>query len=200
MDWYTVTDALKFEVDASTSNMKDDQKQIEAMDGLLERYDKSPVLQAIVPQEKIVSVWNTIVSSSGVEDPEELTIDEQEFKDQMEEQKAMQMAQMQLQSQQAGAQQAQAEAAMMQQQQMQPPAPEEQPMPPQEESVEENVYPTDEMLNEASGQPADLTDDAAFIQALRDMGYEDDRIQQALAMEQEGLSNEEIMNILEGSV
>jgi len=202
MDWDTATEALKFEVDASTSNMKDDQRQLDAMDGLLERYDKSPTLQAIVPKDKIVSVWNTIVSSSGVEDPEELSVDEEEFKQRMEQEQQMAMAQMHVQGQQAMAQQAQAQAAM--QPQLPPGGVQEPPQEPIEGEVqpeiEEPEFATDEMLNEASGMPPDLSDDEEFANQLSTLGFDPSRIQQALAMEQQGMSEEEIIQVLQESM
>lgn len=95
IDFSKETERLKFEVDASTSNMKDNNTRLEALDGLLARLDKSSVLQGLVPQDKIIGAWNSIVQASGVEDPEELSIDLEEWKAKQEE--AQMMAEQQAQ-------------------------------------------------------------------------------------------------------
>jgi hypothetical protein len=77
IDFDSATPALHFTVDASSSNMKDNQQQMEVLDGLLERYEKAQTLQQLIPPEKIISVWNSLVTSSGVEDPEELSIEQE---------------------------------------------------------------------------------------------------------------------------
>lgn len=175
IDYDTATEVLKFEVDASTSNMKNDAQQLEALDGLLARMEKSPILQQTVGTDKIVGVWNSIVSASGVENPEKLIVTEQELQErQMAEEQAMQMEQ-----------QMQAEA-------MQAPQPTEMQVPEQ--------LPPSEELPIDNQQPMQMTeDDLAFIAALQDMGYSDEKIQQALAMDQSGVSNEEIIMILEAA-
>lgn len=173
IDYDSATEALKFEVDASTSNMKNDQQQLEALDGLLERMQSSPVLAQTIGEDKVVGVWNAIVRASGVEDPEELSISAEEL------------------------QQRQEEAQMMQQQQM---AMEQQAMAMPEVGGGE-MLPEDglspEMPAEAPQEP-DI-DDLAFIDALQGMGYSDEQIQQALGMDQQGYSNEEIIEVLEMS-
>lgn len=179
IDFSTATAALKFEVDASTSNMKDNAQQLDALDALLTRVEKSPLLQQIIQPDKLVSVWNSIVSASGVEDPEKLSIDEEEFKQ-------MQEAQKQAAEQEAAAQQ----AASTQQsaQQMALPMPQADPMQEQMEQPQEQV---------AEAPNAEFTEeDMAFIQQLRDMGMSDDRIGQALAMEQANVPEEQILAML----
>jgi hypothetical protein len=170
LDFDSATEALKFEVDASTSNMKNDAMQLEALDGLLARLEKSTVLQGIIPPKKIVGAWNSIVQASGVENPEELAVSEQELQEQ--EQQQMEQAQMQMEQEAALMQQAQLPAEVMT---------EEMPM--------EQVQPEPQMQE----------DDLAFITALQDMGYSDEKIQQALAMDQMGYSNEDIIEILEAT-
>lgn len=75
VDYDSDTPILKFKVDASSSDMEETTQQLAALDGLLERYEKAPILQQIVPPEKLVSVWNSIISASGVQDPENLSIE-----------------------------------------------------------------------------------------------------------------------------
>lgn len=84
IDYDTATPALKFRVDASTSKMKDDTEQLEAITGLLTILRENPLLQGLVPEEKVLGAWNGIVAASGVEDPELLSIDIEEFKQQQE--------------------------------------------------------------------------------------------------------------------
>jgi hypothetical protein len=164
IDYDTATEALRFEVDASTSNMKNDAQQLEALDGLLARLEKSPILAQTIPQEKVIGTWNAIVASSGVENPEELTVDLQEW-EQEQEQMAMQEQQMQQQMLSVATQPVES-------------------MPPQEPQM----MPEQQDMSE---------DDLAFITALQDLGYSDEKIQQALAMDQMGVPNEEIIQVLE---
>lgn len=82
IDYDTATPALKFRIDASTSKMKDDADQLSALQGILTTLEGSQILQAIVPPEKIVGVYNAIVAVSGVEDPEDLSIDLEKFQEQ----------------------------------------------------------------------------------------------------------------------
>lgn len=183
IDYDSATEVLKFEVDASTSNMKNDAQQLEALDGLLARLEKSPILAQTIPADKIIGTWNAIVQSSGVEDPEELSIDVEEFKRQQEEQAAMQAQQQEAM--------VQAATAPIEGQQMQEP----QILPPSEELPPEE--PVDEMMMQED--PIDLSDDLAFMTALQDLGYSDEKIQQALAMDQMNIPEEEIIQVLEMS-
>lgn len=171
--------ALKFQVDASSSNMKDNAQQLEALDGLLTRLEKSQVLQGIIPPQKIIGAWNKIVSASGVEDPEKLSISDEELEQLQAEAEAKAQAEAQARQQAMAAQQ-QEQQAMQQQAAQQPmqPAPQmppQAPMPPAPE-----VDP----------------DDAAFAQQLQSMGFPPDRIAQALEMDASGLPNEEILAML----
>ncbi len=179
VDYDTATEALKFEVDASTSNMKNDAQQLEALDGLLARMEKSPILAQTIPQEKVLGAWNAIVTASAVENPEDLTIDIEEWQQQQEE--AMQQEQ------------------MMQQQMMEAAQTPEVPM---EQVQPEILPPSNEMpeelpIDNPQPEPQLNEDDLAFISALQDMGYDDEKIQQALAMDQMGVPNEEIIQVLE---
>jgi len=99
IDYDTATPALKFRVDASTSKMKEDATQAEILTNLLASLEASPILSQTVPQEKILATWNRIVANSSVEDPEELTVDIEEFLQQQ------QMAQEQMAQQQMAMQQ-----------------------------------------------------------------------------------------------
>jgi SOS response regulatory protein OraA/RecX len=100
LDYDEATPILKFRVDASTSKMQDDATQLQALVGLLETLEQNQLLQSVVPPVKIAGAWNAIVSASGIEDPEILSIDlkELEQKLQQQEQMAQQQAQMQAQA------------------------------------------------------------------------------------------------------
>lgn len=111
IDFDTATPALKFRVDASTSKMKDDASQSEVLTALLQTLESSQILAQTVPQEKVLAAWNAIVSNSGVENPEDLRIDIEEWQEQMMQQQMMaeqQMAQQAIQEQQMAEQQMQA--------------------------------------------------------------------------------------------
>lgn len=100
IDYDTATPALTFRVDASTSKMKDDSEQLQALTGLAAEIANNPLLMSLMQQypDKLVGLYNGIVSNSGVEDPEELAIDIEEFKQQAQ---AQAVAQQQAQAQQA---------------------------------------------------------------------------------------------------
>jgi hypothetical protein len=156
VDYEDTSEKLKFEVDASTSNMKDNNTRLEALDGLLARLDKSPALQGLVAPDKVAATWNSIVAASGTENPEDLTIDLDEMKAKQEEAEMMAEQQAMQQGAQPG-------------------------MPPQEQAPAAG----------ASGE-----DDAAFVAQLQELGISDERIQQALAMEQSGMPEEQILEML----
>lgn len=118
IDYDTATPALKFRVDASTSKMKDDADQLAALTGLASEVASNPLFAQLLRQypEKLIGLWNKTISNSGVEDPEDLEIDLDEFKQQ------------QAQAQEQAAMQAQQQAAQPPQlnpQQMQQPMPQD---------------------------------------------------------------------------
>lgn len=84
IDYDTATPALKFRVDASTSKMKEDQSQSEILMDLLDKASSNPVLSQLIPQDKFLAAWNKIVANSAVEDPEDISIDLEEFRKQQE--------------------------------------------------------------------------------------------------------------------
>lgn len=86
VDYDSATPILNFTVDASTSKMKNDQDQLAGLIGLLDVVQNNPVLAQIVPQEKILGAWNKIVDASGVEDPEDLSVDIEEYQQRQQEQ------------------------------------------------------------------------------------------------------------------
>ena len=80
IDYSSATPALKFRVDASTSKMNGQSEQLEALQLLLDMVS-TPALSQIVPSSIIAACWNKIVSNSGVEDPEDLTLDLNEYEE-----------------------------------------------------------------------------------------------------------------------
>lgn len=101
IDYDDATPALKFRVDASTSKMKDEATQSEILGGLLETLQNSPLLTQVIPQDRVLAVWNSIIANSGVEDPENLKIDLEAFKQQQELAQQQAMAEQQAAQQQA---------------------------------------------------------------------------------------------------
>lgn len=175
IDYDTATPALKFRVDASTSKMKDDNAQLNALQGLVQTLDTSPTLAQAVPIEKQLAAWNAIVKNSSVEDPEDLTVDIDEFKAQQDQAAMMQQqqAQMQAQTQQAQAQ-AQSDTANAQMAQMPPQQP-EQPQAPQ-------------------GNP----EDEQIASMLQSMGVPEEYIVQAIQMADQGYSADDILSAING--
>ena len=80
IDYSSATAALKFRVDASTSKLNGQSEQLEALQLLL-NIAATPALSQIVPTDKLAACWNKIVNNSGVEDPEDLTVDLEQFSD-----------------------------------------------------------------------------------------------------------------------
>lgn len=181
MDYDDVQDVkFHFEVDASTSKMKNDASQLEALDGLLERA-ANPILGGVLTPDKIAGIYNAIVSSSGVENPEKLAVDIDELQAKIQEQE--QMAQEQ--------QMTQGEAP---EEQMQDVGPEMMPEGMEEPMMEEPVEP---QLEEIAQD--DLTDDeiVEFVEGLRERGFPDDVIETATTMLEQGMSEEEVVGALE---
>lgn len=168
----TDTPALKFRVDASTSKMKDDDTQLNALQGLIGTLDSSPMLSQAVPIEKQLAAWNRIVSNSAVEDPEELSVDIEEFK--MQQVQAQALAQQQADTQTMQAQTAQ---TALQQQPVQP------QMQPQQAPQ--------------SGRPDQAEVDQVTAE-LQQMGVPDDLIAQAHDMLDGGYTADDVLTAIQG--
>ena len=179
LDYDDATEVLKFEVDASTSKMQDDMKTLEGLTALTQALDKSPILQQIVPPDKIIGMWNKLVGVSGVEDPEDLEVDLEEFQAMQQQQQEMAMAQMQTQGLQAEAQTAKAQQQMMQ--------------PPTHTMPDGSVMPGATHGEQSQFSP----EDEELIQTLQQLGIPEQQIGQALAMLHSGVPAEEIMAMLQ---
>lgn len=169
VDYSEDTPALRFRVDASTSKKQTDQEQADAVATLLERAESSPILQALIPQEKFAAAWNTLVSTSGIEDPENLTIDIDQL----------------LQDQQAAQQQAvvpdEATAGVAEQATQQPLGQHIEAQPQAQEPI-----------------PGKTDEDSLIEQELRDYGASEQDIVEAFQLLDEGVSGEEIFAALTG--
>lgn len=77
IDYSSATPALRFRVDASTSKLNGQSEQLEALQLLLQ-IASTPSIAQLIPQDKLIACWNKIVINSGVEDPEDLTVDPDE--------------------------------------------------------------------------------------------------------------------------
>lgn len=147
--------------------MKDDIAQGEVLTSLMKGIDSSPVLSQLVPPEKIMSIYNRMVANSGVEDPEELSIDIEEFV--QEQQMQQQMAQ---------------EQAMAQQQGMQQGLPQGQ--------VDPSQIPEAEVIEQAPEDPL-----MEIGVALQDAGVPDELIPDALDMAERGATPDEVFAAIE---
>lgn len=170
INYDSATPALKFRVDASTSKMKDDNAQGQILSELLQSLQSSPLLAQTVPQEKILATWNRIVTNSGVEDPEELSVDIDEFKQQQQDLLAQQQAQAAAQAQ--------------------PPA------VPAEEQPGMEEPPALEATPEQAPTGPDEYD--LVTEELRSLGLPDSLIQEAQDMLDQGVSADEVLTRIEG--
>jgi hypothetical protein len=170
IDYDTATPALKFRVDASTSKMKDDSEQLEALSNLMSAIEAIPAFQQLIMQfpDKIVGAYNSFVSNSGVEDPEKLSISEDE------------LAEMKQQQEMAAQAQQQQQAMDAQQQMAQQPQP-DQGMP-SEQPPEEAMPPSPH--------------DAQIVQHLRALGFDDSTASQAIDMLNQGATDQQVMQAL----
>lgn len=169
IDYDTATPALKFRVDASTSKMQDDVQQRESVTGLLGTLNEVPFLQQLMLErypEKVLSAWNSIVAASGVEDPEELSIDIDQF---------IQEREQQMQEQQAMQQEAMAQ---------------EQAMQPQEAPVDPAIV--EQLLAEAQSENISPEDEEIIMQ-LQALGVPEQLIEQAIQMLVQGASADEVL-------
>lgn len=77
---------FRFKVDASTSRIEDAATQLQGLQLVREFIDSSPTLMQLIPPEKQLAIYNGVVENSGVEDPERLKMDIDEFKQQQAQQ------------------------------------------------------------------------------------------------------------------
>lgn len=75
INYDSATEQLKFEVDASTSKKQDEIQELQSLEGLSTLMDKSQFFQKLIPPQKSIELWNSIVDNSGTENPEKLKLD-----------------------------------------------------------------------------------------------------------------------------
>ncbi len=80
INYSSATESLKFEVDASTSKMKEELQELQSLQGLAEFLNKNDLVKSMVPPEKVIGLWNSVVDNSGTENPENLKLDDEETK------------------------------------------------------------------------------------------------------------------------
>ena len=131
LDYDQATPALTFRVDASTSKMKDDSEQGQILTDLIKGVDSSPTLSGLLAQhpDKALEMWNKLIESVGLEDPEKLKFDVDQMMQQMQAEQQMMAEQQAMQAQMP--QQMPADPSMMQPQDQQMlPMPQQQPEMP----------------------------------------------------------------------
>ena len=96
INYDSATPALKFEVDASTSKLQDDMKQLEGLELLTQAIAKNPLLAQIVPAPKMAELWNAYVKLSGIQDPEKLQLNEEDLQQKPDPRAAIDQAKLQL--------------------------------------------------------------------------------------------------------
>lgn len=84
INYDTATEQLKFEVDATTSKKQDEIDQLQSFEGIVGLLDKSQFLQQIVPLDKQMQLYNSIIANSGVEDPTKLVLTDEEIQQAMQ--------------------------------------------------------------------------------------------------------------------
>jgi hypothetical protein len=184
IDYDNDTPALKFCVDASTSKTKDDQEQLVALQGLLETLQNNPILQNVVGEEEIVGVWNSIVLASGVEDPDELKIDLDEYREKLEMAQEQQVdPEMEAKAQQESIKTEQ-EAIKLEQDKV--------------KLAQDQTKLESEQLNMVNQQLS--PDDQQIIGTLQQLGVADDVIQEALDMLNQGYSGDQVYAALTGGM
>lgn len=80
INYSEATPVLKFRVDASTSKLNGQSEQLEALQLLLQMAATQSLSQ-IVPTDKLAAAWNRIVSNSGVNNPEDLTVELEQYQE-----------------------------------------------------------------------------------------------------------------------
>lgn len=74
IDYSKESQTLHFRVDASTSKLNGQAEQLDALQLILD-FISAPAVTQLIPQEKIVMLYNSIVNNSGVLEPDKLKID-----------------------------------------------------------------------------------------------------------------------------
>lgn len=213
IDYDDETEKLQFQVDASTSNMKDDAAERDRLVELLDLSQKYPALSEILGKKGVTELVDRIIVKSGVEDPEKILPkqDDQEVgpdgQPVEQEQEAPQVTpEMVQQMVQQTVQEAMASSDGEFKKEQNNLKSRELDIKEQEASVRAMSLANKDASQHAQDttippQPSDeLTDDdMAFVDEIVSLGYTEEQAGQALAMLNHGLSIEEIISVLEGS-
>lgn len=78
INYSSATPSLHFRVNASTSKLNGQVEQLDSLQLLLQ-IAGTPTLAQLIPTKNLAAAWNKIVANSGVEDPEDLTVDLEDF-------------------------------------------------------------------------------------------------------------------------
>lgn len=180
IDYDTATPALRFRVDASTSETEDNNDKITTLQGLLETVQNSSKLQKIIPDETFVSVWNEIVSASGAEKTEELQLDKEQFKERQQ--------QLQTSGDKLVEYKDAPEDVKRQMEQMDGYEPSNQVSPAQQEiNVDKGELQHDVKEDE---------NDRQLIQQLKSLGFSDGVTNEAVSMLDQGYSADQVLQSL----
>jgi hypothetical protein len=214
VDYATETEKLKFEVDASTSNMKDDAAERDRLVELLDLSQKYPQLQEHLQVRELV---DRIVVKSGVEDPEKLTPHQNEDGEEEQEQPAVTPEMVQQMIQEAMAQKPQKNPSeslnykdapedikrqMEQQAGFQP----SQDVSPIQKTIDQKdseaqlhaVDMAHQHVQVAQPIPSDSLqpEDHDFLQQMVGLGLSEEEAGKALAMNHHGIPNDQIIQML----
>lgn len=184
LDYDTATPALKFCVDASTSKMKDDQEQLVALQGVLETLQNSPLLQSVVPPDSIVATWNSIIAASGVENPEDLRIDLEEFKEQMQQQMEQTPDPEQLAQTEQDAIKLEQEKTKLAQHEVKLQQDQTKLQQVEQQGMQQNL------------EQQTMQEDEQIAQYIRQLGFDEQTVGEAIDMVNKGYSDSEVMSAL----
>lgn len=220
VDWSDETKALKFEVDASTSNMKDDAAERDRLVELLDLSQKYPQLDKRQGGPiDCIELVDRIVVKSGVEDPEKIVpkqeegeggVPEQQEQPQVTPEMVQQLVQQTVQEAMASQEDnhkkeqnaLKAREIDLKEQDLQLKAVAQAHKDASQHASDLNPEtndPAPEPTEPLAEAPALTEEDQAFAQQIVDLGYTDEQAGQALAMDKYGMSIDEIVKVLEAT-
>lgn len=195
INYSSATPALKFEVDASTSKMQDEVKELQSLQGLTQLLDKTQILQALIPPEKIMALWNAIVKNAGVENPEKVSMSDEETKQAIE--KASQPKDDTKEYLNSSYKDLPEDIKRQAEEKMgfQP----SQMSSPSQQAVDVQKMQAETAMQPPTDQVQFSSEDQQLIDALTQLGANQQQIGQALAMLHAGHSPEEVMQMLQNA-
>ena len=215
VDFSSATPALHFHVDASTSKLNGQAEQLQVLQ-LLIQMAATPTLAQVVPMANIAKTWNKIVSNSGVEDPEDLVVDMEQF-DKQDGDKGENVAADAMRStyanvpfdpEQTDTTPVQGGAPQQQQQQQQQQS--QPPMPPLDGpqtiadmvktsgQPDPNAFKATPMEQLIPSSEPQLTEEESIAEELRKRGVPETLIRQAIDADKNGVPGQDILDALSG--